>query len=49
MTPELRAWLADLLDVVEDVDDPIHRIALAARLRGELYRLPLIEPTEEPR
>lgn len=46
MTPELRAWLADLLDVAENTDDPGYVVTTVSRLRRELYRLPLVEPTE---
>lgn len=49
MTPELRAWLSDLLDAVEstdDADDRAYRVTLVSRLRRELWQLPLTEPTE---
>lgn len=46
MIPELRAWLSTLLDAVENTDDPAYVVTLVSHLRGELYRLPLTEPTE---
>lgn len=47
MTPELRVWLATLLDAVENTDDPAYVGTLVSHLRGELYRLPLTDPADE--